>query len=135
MSDSRSAREYLALAKQPSTADRERVGQELRDQSLTVLEASAPASSSDDTVNSVELQVGTYIGSRFDCFVLISFSKYGNLCLASHSLGSQSTLPRSVDLGGILARAGWLLVPDEDITITLDEDTAADVLSTFFNMF
>lgn len=129
MKISRTAQEYIALSKKPSTANRKLVSEELRDKSLTVLWASEPPPG-----KSVDLQVGTYIGSRFDCLVLISFSNYGDLCLLSHALGS-TTLPMSVDLDGILSHAGWHQVPDDDITIILDENTDADVLETFFNMF
>ncbi len=131
MNSSRTAEEYIALAKTRSTADVERVCRELRDRSLTVLQTSGPAS---EPTNSIDLQAGTYVSSRFDCLVLISLSQFGNLCLVSHSLGTDA-LPRSLDLDGILSRAGWSQVPDDDITIILDEDTDADVMGTFFHMF
>ena len=131
MKTSRTTQEYIALAKKPSTANRDLVCQELRDKSLTALWA--PEMALEDP-KSVDLQVGTYIGSRFDCLVLIRFSIYGDLCPLSYSLGS-TTLPHSVDLDGILSRAGWHQLPDDDITIILDESTDADVLGTFFNMF
>jgi hypothetical protein len=131
MKSSRSAQEYIALAKKPSVADRDLVCRELRDKSLTALWVTE---SRVDGENSVDLQIGAYVGSRFDCLVVISFSNYGDLCMVSYSHGV-TALPRSVDLGGILSRAGWHQVPDDDITIILDENTGADVLGTFFNIF
>lgn len=128
----RSSQEYLALSKKASIADRERVAEDLRNQALTVLWVAAPEGEG----NAIDLQAGTYIGSRFDCLVVISFSKYGDLCMVSHSgLGGASLLPRTANLDGILVQAGWLQVPDEDITTVLDERTDADVLGTFFNMY
>src|SRR5207249_1175948 len=119
MNRSRSPEEYNALARQSSTADIEAVCGPLRDKTLTVLRGAESAS---DGAKSVDVQAGAYTGSRFDCLVVISFSQFGNLCMVSYTAGP-AAFPRGVDLDGILARAGWLQVPDDDITTVLDEST------------
>ena len=116
--------QFLAMLDIPSSADYKAVFNAIRNMTNAPISWEAPG---DDAEYITELQIGEMMNAGM---IVITFSKYGNLCFA---YVPKEPLIAGPVLERVLNECGWILVPPNAANMVIFPATGARVHDCFFN--